>query len=296
MNLPKQGSQSRALFGFWGFCQENCTSATNRFSMFGHSSALIGMLHVGPLPGAPGWSGDLGAILDRALEEALLYQQAGFHALLLENMYDRPYIIGEKIGPETVAAMAVLGHEIRRAVDLPLGVQVLAAANQQALAVALACQAEFIRVEGFAYAHVADEGWIDGCAGQLLRSRDQWKANHVRIFADIKKKHSSHAVTADLTLEDIAHGCEFFQADGLIVTGSATGQPANAAEVRGLSRATSLPVLVGSGITADNLKEYGDAQGWIVGSWVKQGGHWDAPLDTSRLASLVHSWRQLPGA
>ena len=133
---------------------------------------LIGMIHVGPLPGAPGWSGDLSSQLARVVEEARLYQQAGFHALLLENMYDRPYLIGDRVGPETVAAMAVLAHQVRRASPLPLGIQVLAAANRQALAVALACGAEFVRVEGFVFGHVADEGWIDGCAGQLLRSRD----------------------------------------------------------------------------------------------------------------------------
>ena len=262
-------------------------------SLFSQRSALIGMVHVGPLPGAPGWSGDLGAILDRAVEEAILYQQAGFQGLLLENMYDRPYLIGERVGPETVAAMAVLGHEVRRAVQLPLGVQVLAAANQQALAVALACQASFIRVEGFAYAHVADEGWIEGCAGQLVRSRDQWKAQHVRILADIKKKHSSHAVTADLSLEEVAHGCEFFLADGLIVTGSATGQPADSQEVRRVVGSTSLPVFVGSGITPDNLADFSAAQGFIVGSSVKQGGYWDAPLDTKQLARLQKAWEQI---
>ena len=261
--------------------------------MFGQRSALIGMIHVGPLPGAPGWSGDLGAILDRAVEEAILYQQAGFHGLLLENMYDRPYMIGDRVGPETVAAMAVLGHEVRRAVQLPLGIQVLAAANQQALAVALACQASFIRVEGFAYAHVADEGWIEGCAGQLVRSRDLWKASHVKILTDIKKKHSSHAITADLSLEEVAHGCEFCLADGLIVTGSATGQPADAQEVKRVASSTSLPVLVGSGITPENLGDFGAAQGFIVGSSVKQGGHWDAALDTKQIGRLKKSWEQL---
>lgn len=254
---------------------------------------LIGMVHVGPLPGAPGWSGDLGAILDRAVEEALLYQQAGFHSVLLENMYDRPYLIGDRVGPETVAAMAVLGHEIRRAIQIPLGIQVLAAANQQALAVALACGAGFIRVEGFAFAHVADEGWIEGCAGELLRSRDQWKAQHIKIFADIKKKHSSHAVTADLSLEEVAHGCEFFLVDGLIVTGTATGQPADPREVRSLAGACNVPVLVGSGISPENLAEYRSAQGFIVGSSVKQGGYWDAPLDTKRIVKLAEVFQDL---
>lgn len=256
---------------------------------------LIGMIHVGPLPGAPGWSGDLSSQLARVVEEARLYQQAGFHALLLENMYDRPYLIGDRVGPETVAAMAVLAHQVRRASPLPLGIQVLAAANRQALAVALACGAEFVRVEGFVFGHVADEGWIEGCAGDLLRWRDQWKANRIKIFADIKKKHSSHAITADVSLVETGHACEFFQVDGLIVTGSATGKAADPNEVRQLAEHSQVPLLVGSGITAENLSQFASADGWIVGSSVKRGGHWDGPLDPVQLSRMVDAFRALPG-
>lgn len=245
------------------------------------------MLHVGPLPGAPGWDGSLTPLLDRVLQEASLYEKAGFDGLLLENMYDRPYLIGERVGPETVAAMAVLGREVRRSVSLPLGVQVLAAANRQALAVALAVDASFIRAEGFAYAHVADEGWIEGCAGELLRWRDQWKAGQIAVYADIKKKHSSHAVTADLTLAEVAEGCEFCRADGLIVTGASTGAAASPEDLAAVQARTALPVLIGSGVTAENWHHYRAAQGWIVGSSVKRDGYWDGPLDEAKLRDLV---------
>jgi len=81
---------------------------------------------------------------------------------------------------------------------LPLGVQVLAAANREALAVALAVGATFVRVENFVYAHVADEGLMPVAdAGPLLRYRRQIGADHVKILADVKKKHSSHALTAE---------------------------------------------------------------------------------------------------
>ena len=85
-------------------------------------------------------------------------------------MHDRPYLKGS-VGPEIVAAMAVIGAEVRRAVPLPLGVQVLAGANLSAVAVAHACGASFVRVEGFVFAHVADEGVIESSAGALLRYR-----------------------------------------------------------------------------------------------------------------------------
>lgn len=48
---------------------------------------------------------------------------------------------------------------------------------------------DFIRAEGFVFSHVADEGIINACAGNLLRYRKQVGAENIQIFADIKKKH-----------------------------------------------------------------------------------------------------------
>ena len=171
---------------------------------------------------------------------------------MIENTHDRPYLKGS-VGPEIVAALAVIGHEVRRAAALPLGVQVLAGANHAALAVALACGASFVRVEGFVFAHVADEGIIESSAGSLLRYRRAIGADRIRVFADVKKKHSAHALTADVSLVETAKAAEFFLVDGVIVSGIATGQPADAAEVQSVARAVGVPTLVGSGVTLSNV-------------------------------------------
>lgn len=248
--------------------------------------ALIGMLHLLPLPGTPRAALPLDDIIEKAVAEARLYRDAGFHGLLVENMHDRPYQKGA-VGPEIVAAMAAAGRAVRAAVPLPLGIQVLAGANREALAVALACGAAFVRVEGFVFAHVADEGIIESSAAALLRYRRQIGADQVRVFADIKKKHSAHAITADVSLIETARAAEFFLADGVIVTGASTGEAADAAEVATVRRAVRLPLLVGSGVTPDNLHEYADADALIVGSSVKRDGHWANAIDEARLAALV---------
>src|SRR5262245_47955589 len=123
--------------------------------LFGRPRALIGMIHAGALPGTAHARDGIEALVERAVSEARIYRDAGFSALLLENMHDRPYLAGA-VGPEIVACMTTLAREILREVRLPLGIQVLAAANREALAVALASGASFVRVEGFAFAHVAD--------------------------------------------------------------------------------------------------------------------------------------------
>lgn len=102
---------------------------------------------------------------------------------------------------------------------IPLGIQILACGNKQALAVAKACQLQFIRAEGFVFGHVADEGYTDACAGDLLRYRKQIEADNILVFTDLKKKHSSHAITQDVSLLETAKASEFFLTDGIIITG-----------------------------------------------------------------------------
>jgi membrane complex biogenesis BtpA family protein len=258
---------------------------------FGAARALVGMIHVGALPGTPSASYSVEALIQQALAEARIYRDAGFTALAIENMHDRPYLKGG-VGPEITAAMTALAREIKRETGLVLGIQVLAAANREALAIAHVSGAEFVRVEGFVYAHVADEGVIESCAGDLLRYRRAIGAERVLIFADVKKKHSAHAITADVTLVETAKAAEFFLADGIVVTGPTTGEPASPDEVRDVVQAVNGPVLVGSGVTAANLARFSTAHGFIVGSSVKQGGLWSNALDRDALLALAAAFAE----
>lgn len=251
---------------------------------------LIGMIHVRALPGTPFGSSTLEEVIDKAAEEAETLFDLGFDALCIENMHDRPYLLNE-VGPEIVAAMTAVGIAVRSAApSAPLGVQILAGANIAALAVALAVDAQFIRAENFVFAHVADEGLMPtASAASLLRERRRLNAGHIAIFADIKKKHSAHAITADVSLAQTAHGADFFAADGLIVTGSATGAPADAADlIEAKQAAPDLPLLVGSGATPDNIAVmFEHADGVIVGSSMKTDGLWSNEIDPARAAAIV---------
>lgn len=259
-------------------------------AIFGVERALIGVIHLQALPGSPSHSVPVPRIVSTAVEEALMFETAGFHGLVLENMHDRPYT-KRSAGPEIVASMTAAAQAVGNAVELPFGIQVLAGANREALAVAQAGGAAFVRVEGFVFAHVADEGFIESDAGDLLRYRKAIGAADIRVFADIKKKHSSHALTADIDLVETAHAAEFFQADGVVITGAATGRPEDPAEVDAVNAATGIATLVGSGITPENITEFGSADAFIVGSSVKADGVWSNPLEAARLDALARSFR-----
>uniref|UniRef100_A0A674KFF5 Uncharacterized protein n=2 Tax=Emydidae TaxID=8476 RepID=A0A674KFF5_9SAUR len=218
--------------------------------LFGRlKSVVIGMVHVGALPGTPRSSLPLTQITDKACHEAEIYKDAGVDGLIVENMHDLPYTV--YVGPEITAAMAVISAAVKHTCPrLPLGIQILCSANQQAVAVALAAGLDFIRVEGFVFSHVADEGMINACAGDLLRYRKQIGAQHVQIFADIKKKHSAHALTADVSISETAKAAEFFLADGIVLTGTATGMQADPKELKG----GAVGGLFGAWMTAGQFK------------------------------------------
>jgi len=224
---------------------------------------------------------------DRALADARALKEGGADAILVENMGDLPYLNG-RAAPETVAAMAVLARAAALEAGLPAGVQVLAGANREALGVAQAAGLSFIRVEGFAYGHVADEGWIQASAGDLLRARAFLRADGVRVWADVHKKHAAHAVTADLDIGELARGTVFCGADALIVTGPATGRPADLNHVRAVHEAAAAtPLLVGSGVAPDQARELAAlCDGVIVGTWIKEGGDWRNPVQRDRVREL----------
>ena len=262
--------------------------------LFGTSKAIVGMVHVEALPGTPFSSSPMSAVIDQAVQEARLLAEADFDAVIIENMHDRPYL-RQEVGPEIVSAMTVVLDGVRKAINRPIGVQILAGANRQALAVAMAGGASFIRAENFVFAHVADEGLMpEADAGPLLRYRREIGAEHIRVFPDIKKKHASHAITGDLDLAEMARTAALFGADGIIVTGKFTGEPVAIEDLRQVSSAVELPIAIGSGLTAENIPEFWDlADIFIVGSYLKHDGKWHQPLDSDRLETMIRAVKQL---
>ena len=262
-----------------------------------HTKPVVGMLHVGALPGTPGQRQGLDELVEVACAEARLYREMGLNCLMLENMHDVPYLRGG-VGPEIVAAMTVLAREVRRESggNIPIGLQILAAADLEALAVAHATGLDFIRTECFCFAHVADEGLMQSNAAKLLRYRRMIGATNVQVWADIKKKHAAHSLTADLTIADIAEAAEFMGAETILVTGTSTGRPPQVWEVAEARDHCNLPVFVGSGVGTGNLAELlGVSDGVIVGSDFKRDGYWANEIDPDRVHTFMTAANRVRG-
>ena len=261
--------------------------------LFSRSKPVVGVIPVGALPGTPRASLSVEELVRSAREEAKVYRECGVDGIYIENMHDVPYLKGE-VGPEIVAAMTAIGIEVKDECQLPVGIQMLAGANIEAMAVAHAAGLDFIRAEGFAYAHVADEGIIEASAAKLLRYRKMIGAERVQVYTDVKKKHSAHAITADVTLGEMAETVEFMGADCVIVTGSATGQAPKVADVQEAKSHCHLPVFLGSGISDANIEQfYQEADGFIIGSSFKVDGVWSNTVDPVRVTQFVRTLDEL---
>lgn len=251
------------------------TAFAQRFS----SRALFGMVHLGPLPGSPLFT-SLDEVLELALHDARALFEGGCDGFVLENFGDRPFTRG-RVEAETIAAMTRVITEIAREVRIPFGVNVLRNDALSALGIAAATGASFIRVNIHTGAAVTDQGIIEGDAYATLRKRAAL-APDVLIFADYLVKHATpmgEASAKDLRLRGLA--------DAIIVTGAETGAAADPARLRELRDTLDAPLLLGSGLTAENASRFGDADGAIVGTSLKTDGR----VDRARVEALVHAWK-----
>ncbi|MEI7769400.1 MAG: BtpA/SgcQ family protein [Chloroflexales bacterium] len=259
-------------------------------TIFATPKPVIGMVHCWPLPGAPGYSGyGMREIIEHAVADAYALAEGGCHGLIVENMWDIPFRAGPHIQPESIAAHAVVAHAVRQAVpDLPLGINLVHNGGLALLGIAIAAGADFIRVCMFTGAGVWDAGsWDEGCAADLLRRRKELHAEHIKIFADVDKKHSVRFPGIDLVTH--MEWTNFFGADAMIISGRMTGDAPDLAKVQSArALAGSTPILLGSGTDERNIAAFMEvADGVIVGSSIKLGGEIANPVDAERVRRFV---------
>ena len=255
--------------------------------LLGHDKPIFGVVHLAPLPGAPGYGGAIAPILARARRDAETYLEGGLQGILVENYGDQPFY-RSAVGPETVAALTAAARAVRALGDFPLGVNVLRNDARAALAAAAAAEAQFIRVNVLAGTMLTDQGLIEGPAADLLRQRAAWGVG-VKVWADLLVKHAVPLAPLD-PVEVARDLTERAGADALIVTGSRTGAPADPARLAALRRAAPGPWLVGSGITPSTFATYAHAaDGFIVATALERDGRSGAEVELERVRALARA-------
>jgi hypothetical protein len=265
--------------------------------LFPAPKPVIGMVHLWPLPGAPGYTGyGMQVIVEHALRDAEALVQGGVDGLVVENMWDLPYYVGNDVKPEAMTAQAVAAAEVVKNFPIPVGINVIHNGGVVCLAIAVAAGARFIRVCILTGARVWDTGEFDhGCAAELMRKRKELAADGIHIFADVDKKHSVPFPGIDLQTH--IQWTEFYGADALIVSGKFTGNAPDVEKVREAKRLATRPVLIGSGCSAENAATFLQyADGIIVGSSLKRDGVMENAVDATRVSALMEKVRAVRGA
>ena len=244
---------------------------------------LIGMLHLRPLAGSVGYARTgTKPILDAALRDLYALESGGVDAVMIENLGDAPY--AKQAPVETVAMMATLVHALSDRAHLPLGVNVLRNDGPAALAIAAATGASFVRVNVFCGTAFTDQGMIEGQARDLHQLRRDLGAGTL-LLADVHVKHAAHLTS----IEEAALDATRNSPDALIVSGIGTGRRTAPEDLQAVKQVSSLPVLIGSGVRIDNVATYRDADGFIVGTVLKEEGRVDAPVDVDRVKAMVQA-------
>ena len=250
---------------------------------------VIGVVHSLPLPGSYGWSGSLEAVIQRALNDARALERGGVDAILVENYMDYPFKI--RVDALEVAAMTKVVNEVIRNVSVDVGVSLLRNSAPEAVAVALATGAKFVRSNQWCWTSDAPEGLLTPVAREAL---DLMKAfgKKVEVFADVRVKHASPISGRSLCEEarDLGGRC---RADWLVVSGSATGEAPDPGLLDEVKACSKRPVTVGSGVTPENVASFRKADAIIVGTYFKKDGVVENPVDEERVRRLVETVRTL---
>lgn len=229
-----------------------------------------------------------------AIADADALREGGIDGIVVENFGSVPFVKGDAsspLPPHQVAAITRAVIEIRRRFDGPVGVNCLRNDAEAALGIAAATGAAFIRVNVHVGAYVTDQGLIEGRAHATVRSRATL-APSVAILADVLVKHATPLAPLsvdDATEDTVKRGL----ADGVIVTGRATGAPVDTTTLEQVAHAAGgAPVYIGSGLTPEAAGTLAPlCHGAIVGTAFKRDGQVRAPVDVDRVRALCDAVR-----
>jgi membrane complex biogenesis BtpA family protein len=253
-------------------------------TLFPRPKPLIACVHLLPLPGAPRYGGRMHDVYSMALAEMALLQRYPLDGLIVENYRDAPFY-PHRLPAETIAALTAVTREVVRVATVPVGVNALRHDAQAAVAIATAAEAAFVRVNVHLGAVVADQGIIQGMGHETLRLRAALRSP-VLIFADAGVKHASPLGNRGL-IEETRDLSERGLVDAIVVSGDRTGAETSLEDIMLVRQHTTLPVLLGSGATPDNIhKVYEAVDGLIVGSTLKYQGKAENLIEEARVQAF----------
>ncbi|RME57453.1 MAG: hypothetical protein D6790_13240, partial [Caldilineae bacterium] len=266
---------------------------SNTMNLFtAHPKPIIGMIHVGPLPGTPyyGADGDYATIRRKAVADALALVEGGAHAGLVQNRNDRVFR-NHVADPVVVAAMTDITRAVVDAVGdrLVVGVQVLRNDLKASLAIARVCGASFLRCGVLLGRTYTASGVVEGDPYGVLNYRRQIGAENVALIAEIKSMHFDN----EQPLARLAQDAAFAGADAVGVAHPDVETTLGwIAQIK--AAAPEMRVVIGGYTDASNIARYlAVADGAFVGGAFEGGARGGAidPQTVRTFMNAVHPAR-----
>ena len=259
--------------------------------LFGVQRPVLGGMLLPPLLGAPRNSTTVQEAVEIVVEEALAFEAAGVHGLTLENVGDNPFV-RDVAADETVAALAIIAYEVKKAVSIPIGINVMRNSWKAAMAIAAAVEAQFVRINVLGDVLATDQGLIEGCAAELLRYRKFLGAENIKIFGDVDCKHAGPLTQRPL--EVLARDTAYRQmADVILVTGVDSDTPPDLQHIERIKAAVpDVPVVIASGMSDESIDLVKACDGTTIGTFAR-GWNIDGPIDQARVRSFVNGVGEL---
>ena len=256
--------------------------------LFNRSHAVVGVVHLPPLPGSAGWNGSWKEVIHRAFVDTETLVSGGVDAVIIENYGDVPFAKGA-VPAVTVSALTAVIERIPSLKHIPFGVNVLRSDGPTALAIAAVTGASFIRVNVLTGAMLTDQGVIEGCAREVALLQKQL-GTKVNVWADVLVKHAVPLAPSDpvQVAKDTLHRGG---ASALIVSGSGTGETVDLERLKAIHAAKlGAPVLIGSGARLEDMPKVKPlCDGFIVASSLKEPS--TGRLNVNRVRSFVDAVR-----
>lgn len=259
-------------------------------ALFGTAKPIVGMVHLGALPGSPLHDAKTGidGIVESARADLAALQDAGFDAVMFGNENDRPYEF--VVDTASTATMAFVIGQLNDEIAVPFGVNVLWD-PMATVALAAATGAAFCR-EIFTGTYASDMGPWTPDAGKAMRYRDRLGRPDLAMLYNVSAEFADSLDRR--SLPDRARSAVFSSIpDAVLVSGTITGEAARMEDLEAVKAVLpDTPVMANTGVkhetVADVLKI---ADGCIVGSALKfDGDTWKA-IDPDRAREFVQRAR-----
>jgi membrane complex biogenesis BtpA family protein len=260
--------------------------------LFATRKPIIGMAHLGPLPGSPLYDATRGmdGLVADVIDDIEALQAGGVDAVMFGNEGDRPYLL--KAAPESLAAMAAIIGQVKPRLRVPFGVNYLWD-PVATVGLAVATGASFAR-EVFTGVYASDMGmWQPDCAG-ALRLRAQLGRPDLRLLFNVNAEFAS-ALDQRGIAQRVKSVVFSSLADAICVSGPITGQPVDGSELAAAKGAAGgVPVFANTGVNLDNIARIlAVADGCVVGTHFKVEAHTWNKVDPARVVRFMDRVRAL---